>query len=119
MRPNPAADAYRKVKKLALTPRTAEAEAFTKAAVLLDRARRGAIDYAAYASALRFNQELWTIVQADLGMGETSLPDEFRRDTLNLSLFVDKQTLKALGDPDAGHLDVLIEIDRAIVRGLT
>ena len=47
------------------------------------------------------------------------MPADLRRDTLNLSLFVDKQTLKALSDLDVSHLDSLIEIDRAIARGLT
>lgn len=118
MHPNPT-NAYRRASSLALTPRAAEAEAFAKAIALLDRARRGAFDYDAYSSALRFNQRLWTIVQADLGTDETTVPHALRRDTLNLSLFVDKQTIKALSDPEIGHLGVLIEIDRAMVHGLT
>ncbi|MDA1091088.1 MAG: flagellar biosynthesis regulator FlaF [Proteobacteria bacterium] len=118
MRQSPT-DAYRQVNKLALTPRAAEAEAFTKAARLLHQARQGAFDYAAYAAALRFNQELWTIIQAEQGNQETALPADLRRDTLNLSLFVDKQTIKALSHPAVGHLDSLIEINRSIARGLT
>ncbi len=122
MRTSPT-DVYANVKKLAMSPRAAEAEAFSKAARLLHEARRQPLDYDAYASALRFNQELWTIIQAEQALASssdvTSLPADLRRDTLNLSLFVDKQTSKALSDPEVGHLDPLIEVNRAIARGLT
>jgi len=56
-------DAYGKVNKMAITPRAAEAEAFSKAARLLQQARQNTFDYDSYASALRFNQELWTLIQ--------------------------------------------------------
>ena len=49
---------------------------------------------------------------------DTSLSPGLRRDTLNLSLFVDKQTIKALSNPEVSHLVSLIEINRAIARGL-
>lgn len=118
MRPSPT-DAYRRTSRLALSPRAAEAGAFIKAARLLNQAGTGAFDYDAYASALRFNQTLWTIIQADLGRGGKHLPAGLRRDILNLSLYVDKQTIKALTDPKAEYLGTLVEIDRTIARGLT
>ena len=120
MRPRPT-DAYRQTSKLALTPRAAEAEAFSKAARLLDQAqaKTGPFDYDAYARALSFNQTLWTIIQADLGRRAMHLSAGLRRDILDLSLYVDKQTIKALADPKAEHLSALVEIDRAIARGLS
>ena len=118
MLPRPT-DAYRRTSKLALPPRAAEAEAFIKAARLLNQASAGPFDYDAYASALRFNQTLWTIIQADLGRDGSHLPAGLRSDILNLSLYVDKRTLKALSDPKAEYLGELMEIDRAIARGLT
>ncbi len=118
MLPRPT-DAYRQTSRLALPPRAAEAETFIKAARLLNQARTGSFDYDAYASALRFNQTLWTIIQADLGRDGSHLPAGLRREILNLSLYVDKQTLKALSDPKAEYLGALVEIDRTIARGLT
>jgi len=115
-------NAYRQTSRLALPPRAAEAEAFSKAARLLNQARlqeQGTFDYDAYASALRFNQTLWTLIQADLGGDGAHLPAKLRRDILNLSLYVDKQTLRALTNPRAEHLGALIEIDRSIARGLS
>ena len=110
---------YQKVQHLALTPTEAEAQALTKAAMLLDKARQSVEhDYAAYATALTFNQTLWTILQADLSGDGNGLSDGLRDDLLALSLFVDRQTILALGDPRPEHLDVLIEINRNLARGL-
>ncbi|MCH7936079.1 MAG: flagellar biosynthesis regulator FlaF [Proteobacteria bacterium] len=107
------------VQHLAVTPTEAEAQALTKAAMLLDKARQSVDgDYAAYATALTFNQTLWTILQADLSGGANGLPDDLRDDLLALSLFVDRRTILALGDPKPEHLDVLIEINRNLARGL-
>lgn len=117
MYPNPTS-AYQQTSRLTPSPRNAEAEAFSKAARLLHQAETGTFDYDNYASALRFNQRLWTIIQADLGRDGMHLPAELRRDILNLSLYVDKQTMKALTDPKAEHLGALVEIDRSIARGL-
>lgn len=110
---------YKMVQHLAVTPTEAEAQALTKAAMLLDKARQSVDgDYAAYATALTFNQTLWTILQADLSGGGNGLPDGLRDDLLALSLFVDRQTILALGDPSPKHLDALIEINRNLARGL-
>ena len=110
---------YKMVHHLAVTPALAEAQALTKAAMLLDQARQSVEhDYAAYATALTFNQTLWTIFQADLSGDANGLPDGLRDDLLALSLFVDRRTALALGDPRPKHLDALIEINRNLARGL-
>ena len=51
-------------------------------------------------------------------MAGNGLSGELKSDLLSLSLFVDKQTVKALADPRPEHLDVLIEINRNIALGL-
>jgi len=110
---------YQMVQHLAVTPSQAEAQALIKAAMLLDKARQSVEhDYAAYATALTFNQTLWTVLQADLSGDANALPDNLRDDLLSLSLFVDRQTILALGDPSPKHLDALIEINRNLARGL-
>ena len=110
---------YKMVQHLAVTPSQAEAQALTKAAILLDKARQSVDDdYAAYATALTFNQTLWTLLQADLSGDGNGLPDNLRDDLLALSLFVDRQTIQALSDPSPEHLNSLIEINRNLARGL-
>ncbi|NQU59797.1 MAG: flagellar biosynthesis regulator FlaF [Rhodospirillales bacterium] len=117
MTPSPF-NAYQQTQRLALTPTAAEAGAFTKAASLLGKARDNVNDYDSYSAALNFNQLLWTVLQADLASGSNALPDELKRILLSLSLFVDRQTIMALSEPKAEHLDALIEIDMNLASGL-
>ena len=110
--------AYAQTQKSAMPPREVEAMAFTKAALMLDEARGQLEDYDAYAAALKFNQLLWTIIQADIVDKENKLPAQLKANILSLSIFVDKQTVKALADVDAEHLDVLININKNLAEGL-
>jgi flagellar protein FlaF len=75
-------------------------------------------DRDAYRAALRLNWRLWTIIQADVSAEDSPLPEEIRQNILSLSVFIDRQTVKALADPDASKLRVLIDINRNIAAGL-
>ena len=110
--------AYQQQQKRNLSPREVEAMAFTKAAVLLEDAKKHTNDIEEYSKALRFNHLLWTIIQADLTEPENELPDEIKANVMSLSIFVDKQTTKALRSTTAGDLDVLININRNLAAGL-
>lgn len=110
--------AYQRAQKLAITPSGAESAALSRAAGLLDRAKGAVDDFPAFTAALSFNQLFWTVLQADLALAGNGLSGELKSDLLSLSLFVDKQTVKALADPRPEHLDVLIEINRNIALGL-
>jgi len=68
--------------------------------------------------ALKFNQRLWTVFQSELVADDNPLPEEVRRNLLNLSWFVDKRTFETLASPEAGKLKVLIDINRHIAEGL-
>jgi len=68
--------------------------------------------------ALKFNQRLWTVFQSELVSEDNPLPEEVRRNLLNLSWFVDKRTFETLASPEAGKLKVLIDINRHIAEGL-
>lgn len=110
--------AYQRAQKLAITPSGAESATLSRAAGLLDKAKGSVDDFPAYSAALSFNQLFWTVLQADLTLDGNGLPGDLKSDLLSLSLFVDKQTVKALSDPRPEHLDVLIEINRNIALGL-
>lgn len=68
--------------------------------------------------ALKFNQRLWTVFQSELVSEENPLPEEVRRNLLDLSWFVDKRTFETLANPKATSLNVLIDINRHIAEGL-
>ena len=110
--------AYAQTQKSALPPREVEAMAFTKAALMLDEAKGQTDDYDAYAAALKFNQLLWTIIQADIIDTSNQLPAQLKANILSLSIFVDKQTVKALADTNGEYLDSLIDINKNLAEGL-
>ena len=110
--------AYQQQQKRNLTPREVEAMAFTKAALMLEDAKKHAGNVTEYSKALRFNHLLWTIIQADLTDPENQLPPEIKANVMSLSIFVDKQTTKALRSHTPTDLDVLININRNLAAGL-
>ena len=110
--------AYAQTQKSSMAPREVEAMAFTKAALMLEEAKNNTDDYDSYASALKFNQLLWTIIQADIVDKENELPAQLKANILSLSIFVDKQTVKALADTKTRHIDSLININKNLAEGL-
>jgi flagellar protein FlaF len=101
-----------------MSPREIEAMAFTKAALMLDEAKGRLDDYDAYAAALKFNQLLWTIIQADIVDKANKLPPQLKANILSLSIFVDRQTIKSLANVNAANLDSLININKNLAEGL-
>lgn len=110
--------AYQQQQKRNLSPREVEAMAFTKAALMLEDAKKFVGNIGEYSKALRFNHLLWTIIQADLTDPENQLPPEIKANVMSLSIFVDKQTTKALRSTTPTDLDVLININRNLAAGL-
>ena len=110
--------AYAQTQKSSMSSREIEAMAFTKAALMLDEASQSLDDYDSYASALKFNQLLWTIIQADIVDRENQLPPQIKANILSLSIFVDRQTIKALSETKKEHVDVLISINKNLAEGL-
>lgn len=92
--------------------------ALTKAANLLEEAKGQMENRDALSQALRFNHLLWTIIQADIVEPENLLPDEIKANVMSLSIFVDKQTIKALKARQPDLLDALININRNLAAGL-
>jgi len=66
--------------------------------------------------ALNYNQRIWTVIQT-FAVEENPLPDQIKANLISLSVFVDKQTYKALAESDPSKLDVLININRQIAAG--
>ena len=110
--------AYELAQNFALWLKAMEKMAFSRAVRLLRQARESEMEYRAYASALRFNQKLWTLIQASLAEDPGQMPDRLRTDILNLSLFIDRHTIEALGNPRTESLDPLIDINVNISGGL-
>lgn len=68
--------------------------------------------------ALRYNQKVWTLLQSELGREDNPLPPELRRNLLQLSAFVDRQTFDAMAYPAPEKLTMIIRINENIAAGL-
>lgn len=97
--------------------REVEAWALTTAAQRM-RAAASHPDRMQLRDALLLNQRLWTIFQADLMAEECPLPAETRRTLLELSMFVDGETLERLSDLDGGRIGILADVNIALAGGL-
>ena len=98
--------------------REMDAAAFSQAAYVLDKAKQNLTDKELCERALKYNQLLWTIIQADVGENDNTLPEEVKANLMSLSLFVDRQTTKGLSDANEELFDSLISINLNISEGL-
>ncbi len=105
-----------------LAGRELEAAVLNKAASLLEDVMGHwdqDADHEQLDSALKYNQTLWSVFQAELLDDANPLPVELRQNILSLSNFVDRRTFEVMAYPDAAKLDILIKINRSLADGLT
>jgi len=113
--------AYQAVEKKTLSGRETEARILTQAALMLKECQRNwdAQDRKARLDeALRFNQRIWSIFQAELAKPDNPLPHKLRLDLLQLSGFVDKCIFKVQARPTQEKLTIIIDINNNIAAGL-
>lgn len=113
--------AYQAVEKKTLSGRETEARILTQAALMLKECQRDwdAQDRKARLDeALRFNQRIWSIFQAELVKEDNPLPSKLRVDLLRLSGFVDKRIFEIQARPGQEKLTIIIEINNNIAAGL-
>ena len=114
-------EAYKSAQKSVMSGREIEAMVLTKAALQLKKCR-GNWDPddrdGKRSESLKFNQDIWTILQGELAKDDNPLPVQLRQDLLSLSLFVDKRTFDVMAFPSPEKLDILININLNIAAGL-
>jgi flagellar protein FlaF len=113
-----ALNAYQRAQSSVMSPLQIEVMAFKRAASKMKQAAKNMKDFIGYAEALQFNQRLWTLIQAELSDQNCRVPEPVRTKILNLSLYVDTQTLDAIIQPSASRLYSLINIDLNLANGL-
>ena len=110
-------DAYDAPVKAAETPRETDAAVLLKAAMIL-QAVKAEPEGEDFYRALNFNQKIWSAIQAEM-TDENPLPDEVKGHLISLSIFIDKQSFKAMAERDPKLLDSIINVNRQIAMGLT
>lgn len=113
--------AYDKVSRSTMNGREVEAAVLTKAAVKLKECQ-GDWDKpdrdAQLNAALKFNQRVWSIFQAEIERKENPLPEGLKINLLRLSAFIDKRIFEIMAYPTPEKLTVLININHNIAAGL-
>lgn len=104
-----------------LAGRELEAAVLNKAATLLEDVVghwTEDADHELLDNALKYNQTLWSVFQAELMDEANPLPSELRQNILSLSTFVDRRTFEVMAYPEPAKLDILIKINRSLADGL-
>lgn len=69
--------------------------------------------------ALDKNRKLWTILASAMSEEDCPQPMEVKKNILNLSMFIFKRTVDITLEPKPESLDVLININMNIAKGLS
>jgi flagellar biosynthesis activator protein FlaF len=116
-----AVKSYQSIDKETMSGRETEARVLTQGALkLIDCQRRwdepdrnNRLD-----TALKYNQRIWSIFQAELSKPDNPLPIQIKRNILLLSRFIDKRIFDTMAFPEAKKLNVIIKINQNIAAGL-
>jgi flagellar protein FlaF len=116
-----AVKSYQSVDKETMSGRETEARVLTQAALkLLDCQkhwdapdRKNRLD-----AALKYNQRIWSIFQAEITKSDNPLPMNIKQNILHLSRFIDQRIFDTMAFPDANKLSIIIKINQNIAAGL-
>lgn len=108
--------AYRRTQLATQSPRDMEYRLLGQVTSAMLSARENPRDIHAKVDALLWNRDVWSAFRVDLAGEDNALPQALRANLISLSLFVERETLKAM-DPGAST-DDLIDINRTIMEGL-
>lgn len=111
--------AYTSTQKEGESLREIESRALLNCARKISQAQEEPGNCELYIEAIKLNQRLWTIFQVSLCEPNNELPRDLKVTLLNLSRFVDKISLRALGEYNPNLLSSLIDINRNIAAGLS
>ncbi|MEE9910751.1 MAG: flagellar biosynthesis regulator FlaF [Deltaproteobacteria bacterium] len=114
-------DAYKAAQNTNMSGREIEAAALTRCALMLSNCQQNwdAPDREEVLSgALRINQRVWSILQAELVQDDNPLPLDIRKNLLTLSTFIDKRIIQVLANPEPEKLQIIIDINLNLAAGL-
>lgn len=114
---NLAKTAYATTQSPIRTPRSTEYEAFARIThQLKDAANKGRLGFSQLAEAIHSNRRLWTMLAGDVADTGNGLPQGLRAQIFYLAEFTNHHSTLVLNGKE--KVDVLVEINTAIMRGL-
>lgn len=69
--------------------------------------------------ALEKNRRLWSILASAMREEDCPQPNDVKQNILNLASFIFKRTIEVIAHPEPNKLDILININMNIARGLS
>jgi flagellar protein FlaF len=69
-------------------------------------------------AALLNNRKLWSVIMTSVTRPENPLPPALRQNVANIGIFVMKQTVSVMDDPQPEKLGALIHLNRELAAGL-
>lgn len=99
--------------------RETEAHALLNCASRLEFACQPECPRQDFMEAIRYNQKLWTVFQSCLCDKSNPLPRDLKTLLLNLSVYIDKTSFRAMAEHNARYLQSLIKINRNLAAGLS
>ena len=113
------AGSYASTQKEGLSQNELESRAFICTASALNKIKENwEAEKKNLPEALEKNKWLWSIIASAMKEDDCPQPQEIRKNILQLAAFVYKRTIELLGDPSPEKLDILININMNIARGL-
>lgn len=110
---------YMTTESSAMPQNELEARALIRTASRLNGIKeRWPVPVAELNEALDLNRKLWTILVTGATEESTPLPVEIKQNIFNLAHFIFKHTFAVMAKPEAKSLDILININMNIARGL-
>jgi len=110
---------YSNSETFALPQNELEARALVRTASRLNNIKeKWPVTTAELNEALDMNRKLWTILVTGATEENNPLPIEIKQNIFNLAHFIFKHTFAVMAKPSAQSLDILININMNIARGL-
>ncbi len=109
-------EAYRRVQKVAESPREAEYRLFAQVTAALLKAEAEKHSGVTLVDTLDWNRRLWSALSTDCGMPGNGMPANLRGQIVSLALWVSRYSSEVAAGK-AG-IDALIDVNRAIMDGL-
>lgn len=117
---NQAASAYQKMSQTAVSPRELEATVLMKSAAQLQMLKDNwdSANIQLIREKLTYNRRIWTFLLAAVTEDRNPLPDEIKKNIVDLGMFILNHTLETQAAPAPERLNVLISINRSLAEGL-
>ena len=114
------ASKYREAGTYGQSQSEVEAGALVRTAARMNEAKKNYNnDKNAFYEALTRNRKLWTILVSNINEPNNGMSHELRQNLANLAYFIFKQTIRLMAGNDINGIDVLIEINMNVAKGLT